>query len=251
MLLCADGASSLKTLDCTWNSLREINLTGTSSLQRLNCSCNRLASIDISDSPLLTYINCNSNRFTSLDLSGRPDSLIAYCNYNEYDIGTVKNSYPLSELAAGFDPSRASDWHGAEYDPETNSLINFTSRNVTYTYDLGNGKTANFSLVCELLKIKDITVTDKNVIVTYSDNSTEEYSFDAVPSDIINKMDISDAAAFVNAFSDTDGDMILSDGQMKAIEIVPDSDYSALFPHCCEYKISIAQTQYEYNLGTI
>ena len=229
-LLCADGASSLKTLDCTWNSLHEIDLTGTSSLQRLNCSCNRLASIDISDSPLLTYINCNSNRFTSLDLSGRPDSLIAYCNYNEYDIGTVKNSYPLSELAAGFDPSRASDWHGAEYDPETNSLINFTSRNVTYTYDLGNGKTANFSLVCELLKIRDITVTDKNVIVTYSDNSTEEYSFDAVPSDtdIINKMDISDAAAFVNAFSDTDVDMILSDGQMKAIEIVPDSDYAAL-----------------------
>lgn len=76
--------------------------------------------------------------------------------------------------------------------------------------------------------IKDITVTDKNVIVTYYDDSTEEYSFNAVPSDIINKMDISDVAAFVNAFSDTNEDLILSDGQIKAVEIMLDSDYAAL-----------------------
>ena len=97
----------------------------------------------------LTELNCSDNQLTSLDLSYNtkltPENF--ECSGNKYPItiDETERTFDLSTLPAGFDVNKASGWVGG--DVEGNTLkVKRGATQVTYTYDCGNGLTAQFAL---------------------------------------------------------------------------------------------------------
>ena len=74
--------------------------------------------------------------------------------------------------AYGFNPAKASNWTGAEYNAATNSLTNITAEKVTYDYDVGNGKTATYTLIPGKIIIPQnvkATAGDGKVVLTWDE----------------------------------------------------------------------------------
>ena len=61
---------SLTILDCSWNQLTSLDLSGCTALTSLDCNNNQLTSIDVSSCSALTILGCSWNQLTSLDVSG-------------------------------------------------------------------------------------------------------------------------------------------------------------------------------------
>src|SRR5690606_4812393 len=62
--------TSLDTLDCSYNNLPNLNVSGLSSLEFLNCGDNAITSLDVSTLSSLKTLGCFKNSLTSLDVSG-------------------------------------------------------------------------------------------------------------------------------------------------------------------------------------
>ncbi|MGN0598694.1 MAG: GBS Bsp-like repeat-containing protein [Oscillospiraceae bacterium] len=172
-LECADNELSsidiskntlLEFLSIYGNQLTELDVSKNIKLTEINVHTNKLTSLELGTNTLLKELTCTNNNLTSLDLSNNSALTIVRCLNNTYNIGTVNVSYSLSGLP-GFDPSKASNWNGAEYDSSTNSLKNFTSTTVTYTYDLGKGFRATFTLSADAYNSVYISANPTNVTV--------------------------------------------------------------------------------------
>ena len=126
---------------------------------------------------------------------------------NSYYIGNV-TSFDLSKIP-GFDPAKASNWRGATYDPSTGKIGNFNGTlgnrftdsgdplySITYTYNCGNGVSAQFALV-------------------YGDSGepVEDTGIE------VNETTFPDAAfrAYVLENFDTDGSGTLSEAEINAV----------------------------------
>ena len=220
-------STALLHLYCNVNSLTKLDVSQNTALTELDCNRNQLTSLNVSNNTALTQLNCYRNQLTSLDLSNNTALSSLNCSENYYTIVIPpERSFSLSDLPAGFDPEKASDWTGATYDPATNSLKNFTSDSVYYVYDCGNGRTVTFTLMCTTVKISSVVVNSDNVAVTYSDDTSKTYSFDEVTKEIVAfmsrlKYDGKLCIDFVNAFTAAkEGDLILTDAQLDAIDFV-------------------------------
>lgn len=123
------------------NDLKGIELF--TALEELTCVSGGLTSVDLSQNKALKKLYLDYNNLTSLDLSNNTMIESFTCHGNTFTLETAS----LEALTKnGFDPTRASNWIGAEYDEKTNSLKKITSDTVTYTYDAGNGFTVMFTL---------------------------------------------------------------------------------------------------------
>ena len=124
--------TSLLHLDCSNNKLTELDVSSFPDLDMLECQSNYLTSIDISHNPKLQELNVSNNCLTSISVPYELDDF--YCSNNIY---TLKG-YCLDELTEkGFDPNKVISWENAEYDAETNSLINLNGTRASYMYDTG------------------------------------------------------------------------------------------------------------------
>ena len=97
-------------------------------LEKLNCSNNQLTSLDLSYNTKLTQENLK-------------------CTGNKYPItiDETERTFDLSTLPAEFDVNKTSEWVGGT--AEGNTLrVKPGATQVTYTYDCGNGLTAEFAL---------------------------------------------------------------------------------------------------------
>lgn len=138
------GCTKLTTLNCYNNQLTSLNVSKNTALKELWCSDNRLKKLNVSKNTALTKLWCSGNRLTSIDVSKNPALTDFACSYNIYALSDIS----LNELTPyGFDPAKASSWTGANYNAATNSLTKITAEEVTYVYDVGNGKTATFTLI--------------------------------------------------------------------------------------------------------
>ena len=165
------NCTALECFYCYENQLTSLDLSKNTALIILMCYKNRLTSLDVSKNTDLAWLSCNDNQLTSLDLSNNS-------NINTYS--GSNNVYKLSSLSLdeikkyGFNPSKASNWTGASYNASTNSLVNVTSENVTYDYDLGNGSTETFTLAVSIPKVPSkptnvkATAGDKQVTLTWT-----------------------------------------------------------------------------------
>ena len=61
---------NLQSLNCSNNSLTELDVSQNPRLTMLSCASNRLTSLELSANKDLEYLNCNFNRIGSLDLTG-------------------------------------------------------------------------------------------------------------------------------------------------------------------------------------
>ena len=140
--------TALKSLYCGYNQLTVLDVGQNRSLESLSCNNNLLTTLDVSQNTRLNLLLCFNNHLTSLDTSNQKRLHTLSCNNNNYPI-TITNdrNYDLSDLPGTFDVNKASNWSGGTVSGNI-LTVDHDKDSVTYTYDCGNGRTANFMLTC-------------------------------------------------------------------------------------------------------
>jgi hypothetical protein len=78
-----EAFTALTVLDCSLNSLTNLDLSSNIALVNLDCSSNSLTTLNVSSSQALTNFTCSYNNLTSLDISGDTLLYTFYCNDNQ------------------------------------------------------------------------------------------------------------------------------------------------------------------------
>jgi len=92
------GSSSLRTLDCSYNQLTSLDVSGSSSLRTLDCSYSQLTSLNVSKNTALTELSCCNNQLTSLDVSKNTALTRLGCDYNQLTSLDVSKNIALEML---------------------------------------------------------------------------------------------------------------------------------------------------------
>ena len=140
--------TALKSLYCGYNQLAVLDVGQNGLLESLSCNNNLLTSLDVRQNTRLYLLLCYNNHLTSLDTSNQKRLHTLSCDNNNYPI-TITNdrNYDLSDLPGTFDVNKASNWSGGTVSGNI-LTVDHDKDSVTYTYDCGNGRTANFMLTC-------------------------------------------------------------------------------------------------------
>lgn len=145
-ILLLNNYKKLGHIDCDSNKLTELDFSNNSLLTSIHCSDNKIKQLDFSNNPLLIEVFCDSNCLSYLDLS---NTVVEYFRCWD-EIGeifvTENNDFDLRTLPGNFDISKASKWEGGIVN---GSVLTFTKQQVTYTYDVGCGWDATFTLVAK------------------------------------------------------------------------------------------------------
>ena len=149
-VLALNSHEKLTYIDCRDNSqLYNINAADCSALSEINCSGSGSYAlhIDLRGCTSISKLTCNNSIIAyadilsdGIDLSGVTVD-ISGCSY---PIPQDATQFYVSEIE-GMDKSKVSGVSGADYDASTGMFSNITG-NITYTYDCGNGLTADFTL---------------------------------------------------------------------------------------------------------
>ena len=148
--------TNLTVLYCESNQLTGLDLSKNTALTELNCQANQLTSLDLSKNTALTKLYCSNNQLTSLDLSKNTalDTLDCSGNKRQITVGET-GQFNLSALK-GFDVSKASGWsEGAAVDGNI-LTVPYGVTQISYQYDLGNGKSGTFTLTFDEVKEPDL-----------------------------------------------------------------------------------------------
>lgn len=148
--------TALTKLDCALNPLTSLDVSNNPALTYLNCNYNHLTSLDLSQNIALTKLGCHDNQLTSLDLSKNTalDTLDCSGNKRQITVGET-GQFDLSALK-GFDVSKASGWsEGAAVDGKI-LTVPYGVTEISYQYDLGNGKSGTFTLTFDEVKEPDL-----------------------------------------------------------------------------------------------
>ena len=92
------GSSSLRTLDCSDNQLTSLNVSKNTALTELSCCNNQLTSLDVSKNTALTQLDCSKNQLTSLDLSQNAALATLWCSDNQLTNLDVSKNTALMTL---------------------------------------------------------------------------------------------------------------------------------------------------------
>lgn len=140
--------TAVKSLYCGYNQLAVLDVGQNGLLESLSCNNNLLTSLNVSQNTRLNLLLCFNNHLTSLDTSNQKWLHTLSCDNNNYPI-TITNdrNYDLSDLPGTFDVNKASNWSGGTVSGNI-LTVDHDKDSVTYTYDCGNGRTANFMLTC-------------------------------------------------------------------------------------------------------
>lgn len=147
---------NLEKLDCKNNNLTRLDVSKNTKLTKLYCEFNQLTGLDLSKNTALTELNCQVNQLTSLDLSKNTalDTLDCSGNKRQITVGET-GQFNLSALK-GFDVSKASGWsEGAAVDGNI-LTVPYGVTEISYQYDLGNGKSGTFTLTFDEVKEPDL-----------------------------------------------------------------------------------------------
>jgi len=90
--------TSLETLDCHGNRLRELDLSSFNNLTRLSCAGNYLTTLDVSGLSNLTILKCLDNQLTSLNVSGLSKLIELNCSVNKLTSLDLSGLNNLSRL---------------------------------------------------------------------------------------------------------------------------------------------------------
>lgn len=148
--------TALTKLDCALNPLTSLDVSNNTALTYLDCNYNQLTGLDLSQNTALTKLGCHDNQLTSLDLSKNTalDTLDCSGNKRQITVGET-GQFDLSALK-GFDVSKASGWsEGAAVDGNI-LTVPYGVTEISYQYDLGNGKSGTFTLTFDAVKEPDL-----------------------------------------------------------------------------------------------
>jgi len=134
---------ALEVIECRNNNLTSLDVSNTPILKTLSCEINKLMYLNVSNNPRLRFLYCESNNLASLDVSNNPLLTELYCNGNSY---TTNSASIDTTTIEGFEISKASDWINANVNGTEVFFIDDT-KEITYTYEIGGGRTEKFSFV--------------------------------------------------------------------------------------------------------
>jgi len=77
------GAKSLTSLNCFYNSITILYVSGLTSLTNLRCAGNQLTTLDVSGLTSLATLSCGNNQLTTLDVSGLTNLETLSCASNQ------------------------------------------------------------------------------------------------------------------------------------------------------------------------
>ena len=89
---------NIKGLDCYYNNLTSLNVSGCTALIWLDCHENNLTSLDVSKNTALIYLSCGSNNLTSLDVSKNTALTYLDCSHNDLTSLDVSKNTALTDL---------------------------------------------------------------------------------------------------------------------------------------------------------
>ena len=104
------GCTELETLNCYNNQLTSLSVDNCPALKSLFCKSNRLTSLDVSGSLALESINCADNQLSGLDVSNNAMLVTLYCHINQLTSLDVSNNALLSTLYCYSNPSLSEIW---------------------------------------------------------------------------------------------------------------------------------------------
>ena len=90
--------ANLKTLDCSNNSIVELDLTANSELTSLKCNSNSLVELNISGLEKLTYLDCKSNSLTDVSTDTNKELTYYDCSSNNFKALDVSGNAKLEKL---------------------------------------------------------------------------------------------------------------------------------------------------------
>ncbi len=93
---------NIKGLDCYYNNLTSLNVSGCTALIWLDCHENNLTSLDVSKNTALTYLDCSHNDLTSLDVSKNTALTELDCSGNNLTSLDVSKCTKLTSLNCGY-----------------------------------------------------------------------------------------------------------------------------------------------------
>ncbi len=161
--------TSLKYLNCAESQLTSLDVSKNTALTYLYCWANQLTNLDVRSNTALTQLYCPGNQLTSLDVSNNTALTDFRCDSNQYTIAIADGkTFNLSSLPGNFDVSKASSWSGGTVKGTILTVTN-DAKNITYTYDCGNGKRETFTLTVKrttapVLKVSNNVSSGKPVL---------------------------------------------------------------------------------------
>jgi len=93
---------NIKGLNCYYNNLTSLNVSGCTALIWLDCNITNLTSLDVSKNTKLTYLICSSNNLTSLDVSKNTKLTELYCHENNLTSAALNQIFrDLPQVTSG------------------------------------------------------------------------------------------------------------------------------------------------------
>lgn len=89
---------NLKILDCSNNSITELDLTANTELTSVKCYTNSLVDLNIGGLEKLTYLDCRSNSLTDINTSSNPELSYYNCSSNNIKTLDVSKNTKLESL---------------------------------------------------------------------------------------------------------------------------------------------------------
>lgn len=90
--------TGLQTLDCSRNSLTELDVSALTNLTSLDCSDNQLTALDVSKLTHLTILDCSDNELTELNVSRQTNLTSLDCSFNSLTTLDVSALTKLTSL---------------------------------------------------------------------------------------------------------------------------------------------------------
>ena len=89
---------SLTSLNCIYNQLPTLDVSGCTALTTLNCCWNELTELDVSQNTALTELRCDGNQLTELDVRANTALAELHCDNNQLTELDVRAYTALTEL---------------------------------------------------------------------------------------------------------------------------------------------------------
>ena len=125
-------------LECTHNSLTNLDVTNNLDLEYLEVWDNQLTVLDVSNNINLLELHCNWNSLTNIDVSNNTALEILFCNYNQLTSLDVSMLSDLYFLDCGANQISSLDLSNNQY---LENII--CAENNLYNLDVRNGNNQN------------------------------------------------------------------------------------------------------------
>lgn len=167
--------TGLQTLDCSRNSLTELDVSALTKLDSLSCSENALTKLNVSGQTNLTSLDCTFNSLTTLDVSALTSLTSLDCYRNELTALDVSNLTLLTKLDCDYNQLKELDvsnlTHLTILDCSDNQLTALNVSNLTGLTDLDcsenqltaldlNGLTALENLDCSENRMSSLDISE-------------------------------------------------------------------------------------------